>query len=301
MDSHEMEPATFREDQKKGYLYQDFRYFHLREQKSSEFSSHYHDFYKIVVFLSGSVTYTIEGKSYFLKPGDILLVNRYDLHRLSVDGSEPYERIILWLRLDFIQNYRNRGCDLASCFGSAREKRFHLLRLKKDIRDSLFMLLTGLEKALEEPSGSYGAHLLTESLLIQFLIQLNRIYLGNTYIKDRQALHSDKRIEAIIRYINSHLSDSLTADLLASRFYFSKSYLMRKFKSETGYSLHQYILQKRLFMAADLIRGGCPSTQAAAESGFGDYSVFLKAFKKLFQCLPSNYLSQTEDITSSIK
>lgn len=289
MNLQDYEPPTFREDKKKGYLYQDFRYFHLKDQIMQDYPSHCHDFYKIVGFLSGNVTYMVEGKAYFLKPGDILLINRYDLHRPVIDSRIPYERIILWLRLDFIRRYQKEGCSLGACFGSSTEKRYPLIRLEPPLKDQLLTLLLHLEDALNSREDAFGYTLMSQTLLIQFLIQLNRIYLGNSFIRDSSILKADKRIEEIIRYINIHISNDLSAQRLSQQFYISRSYLMKKFKEETGYSLHQYIIQKRLFLAADLIRDGSPSTKAAIEAGFSDYSVFLKAFKKLFHCLPSKY------------
>ena len=61
--------------EKTGYLEQDFRLFHIKDQTKREFSYHYHDFHKVIIFLSGKAAYHIEGKSYYLKPWDILLVN----------------------------------------------------------------------------------------------------------------------------------------------------------------------------------------------------------------------------------
>ncbi|MBQ4611051.1 MAG: helix-turn-helix transcriptional regulator, partial [Clostridia bacterium] len=49
---------------------------------------------------------------------------------------------------------------------------------------------------------------------------------------------------------------------------------------------HRYIQQKRLMLAADLIKEGTPVAEAAAKCGYGDYSAFLRAFKKLFGVNP---------------
>ena len=49
---------------------------------------------------------------------------------------------------------------------------------------------------------------------------------------------------------------------------------MRKFKQETGYTLHNYIVNKRLLMARTLISNGMPVTKAAQESGFADTALF---------------------------
>ena len=78
---------------KKGYLNSEFRLFHLTDRETKEVEYHYHDFNKITIFIKGKVNYMIEGKSYDLKPYDIVLVNHNDIHRLEVDNSVLYERI----------------------------------------------------------------------------------------------------------------------------------------------------------------------------------------------------------------
>lgn len=65
---------------------------------------------------------------------------------------------------------------------------------------------------------------------------------------------------------------------------------MRKFKQETGYTLHNYIVNKRLLMARTLISNGMPVTKAAQESGFAEYSTFSRAYRKQFKNNPSEEL-----------
>ena len=60
--------------EKKGYLNSEFRLFHLTDQETKEVDYHYHDFDKITIFIRGKVNYMIEGRSYDLKPYDIVLV-----------------------------------------------------------------------------------------------------------------------------------------------------------------------------------------------------------------------------------
>ncbi len=49
--------------EKTGYLKETFRLFHLKDSLAGEMNLHYHDFYKLIVFYQGNVTYMIEGKS----------------------------------------------------------------------------------------------------------------------------------------------------------------------------------------------------------------------------------------------
>lgn len=55
---------------------------------------------------------------------------------------------------------------------------------------------------------------------------------------------------------------------------------MHKFKSQTGYTLHKYIQQKRLAFSKSLIIKGHKITEIYLKCGFGDYSSFIRAFKK---------------------
>ena len=70
--------------QKTGYLNSDFRIFYLSSAEARDFQSHYHDFHKLLLFVSGSVSYYIEGETYQLQPYDIVLV-RLELVRFAFD------------------------------------------------------------------------------------------------------------------------------------------------------------------------------------------------------------------------
>ena len=69
------------EYKKVGYLTTSFKMFHLKDTSRREFHYHYHDFHKILILLGGDVTYCIEGRTYQLAPGDIVLVNAGEVHK----------------------------------------------------------------------------------------------------------------------------------------------------------------------------------------------------------------------------
>ena len=231
----------FYQTEKTGYLNEQFRLFHLKDQTRKEFSYHYHDFHKVVIFISGKAAYHIEGKAYQLKPWDILLVNRHAIHRPN----------------------------------SA---------LQEKMKDILFELENSAK------SDEYGREILTQSLFLQFMVYLNRIFLEKQYIFDKKSYTFDSQIASILQYINHNLKEDLSVETLSARYYVSKYHLMRKFKQETGYTLHNYIVNKRLLMARTLISNGMPVTKAAQESGFAEYSTFSRAYRKQFKTHPSEEL-----------
>ena len=269
----------FYQSEKKGYLNEEFRLFHIKDQTGQEFSYHYHDFHKVVIFLSGKVTYHIEGKAYHLKPWDILLVSRHAIHKSEIDASVPYERFILWIKND-IPNKQ-----LLQCFQKASDRSYNLVRLNSSLQENLKDVLFELEASAR--SEAFGKDILTQALFQEFKVYLNRIFLEKQYIFDKKSYSYDSQIANILKYINHHLGEDLSVDALASRHYISKYHLMRKFKEETGYTLHNYVINKRLLQARTLISEGTPILKAAHESGFAEYSTFSRAYRKQFGKAPS--------------
>ena len=273
----------FSQTEKTGYLNEDFRLFHIKDQTKKEFAYHYHDFHKVVIFISGKVVYHIEGKAYQLRPWDILLVNRHAIHRPEIDPSVPYERFILWIQNDILWQ------ELLKCFQKANDRNYNLVRLNSALQEKMKDILFELETSTK--SDGYGKEILTQSLFLQFMVYLNRIFLEKQYIFDKKSYTFDSQIANILQYINHNLKEDLSVETLAAKYYISKYHLMRKFKEETGYTLHNYIVNKRLLMARTLISEGMPVLKAAQESGFAEYSTFSRAYRRQFKTSPSEKVS----------
>jgi AraC-like DNA-binding protein len=92
----------------------------------------------------------------------------------------------------------------------------------------------------------------------------------------------------IANYINKHLFDELSLDILSNKFYISSSQLSRQFKQATGSPLWEYIVNKRLVAVQSLIRNGQPITTAYAECGFKDYSSFYRLYIRKFGKSPKH-------------
>lgn len=272
---------------KKGYLHEDFLLFNLKDQKKIEFELHYHDFNKIIIFISGDVTYIIEGKSYKLKPWDILLVGKNDLHLPVVSSDIPYERMVLWLNPLFLEEHNKDNCDLLSCFQLASKRKLNLIRLDTKQIHLLKQNLTHLEQEVQNEA--FGSAILKNALFIQLMVQINRLFLGMDATRSMDDIQYDPRIEDILSFINTNLDKNLSIDMISKTFYLNRYYLMHLFKRETGYTLYGYIQKKRLIKASDLIKNGMQAGEVCTLCGFGDYSSFVRAFKKEFQLSPKQY------------
>ena len=264
----------------RGYLHEDFRLFHLRGAMEESVDWHYHTFHKIIEFLGGESGYGVEGKQYLLQPGDLVLVPQGCIHRPEAEPNAPYERRILYLSPEFLR--RAVGCcDLAPCFDRAREE-FRFVVHPADGTGGA--QLAALEHA--EREDAFGRELLAQSLLFQFLIGLNRAMADDLLQYAKPAAY-DRKIEAILRYLSEHLTEPVSIDDLAARFFVSKYHMMRQFRAQTGYTIHGYLTGKRLMFARAMIAAGTPVLQASEESGFGDYSAFLRAYRKQFGAAPN--------------
>lgn len=271
---------------KRGYLHKNFALFHLKDKKKLPLEYHFHDFSKIIVFLSGQVTYMIEGKKYQLKPHDILLVNNHEIHQPLIDSTVTYERIIIWFQPSFAAAPA-AGADLLTCFQLAAKNHNNRLRLAPDQFVELNNLFLQLETA--DRSSEFGSQALKNSLFIQIMVHLNRRYLKQQTDGKTADILYDETIDQLLKYINAHLAEDLTIDYLAAFCHLNKYYLMRKFKNQTGYTLHGYIRQKRLITAGLLLKQGKSVTQACLECGFNDYSNFIRSFKELYGLSPKQH------------
>ena len=265
--------------EKKGYLNSEFKLFHLTDQESHEIEYHYHDFDKITIFIKGTVNYMVEGKSYELKPYDIVLVKHNDIHRLSVDASTVYERIIVYISPGFMNAYKTDSYDLSFCFQRAVKEHSNVLRIPSLEKSSLFKAILRLEKSFLDDG--YAAELYRQVLFLEFMIHLNRAAAKN-HLEFIDTDNCNAKIVQILQYINEHLDGNLAIDALARHFYISKYHMMRQFKQETGYTIGNYITQKRLLLAKELILSGVPGTQACFDCGYHDYSTFSRAYRGLF-------------------
>lgn len=248
---------------------------------------HQHPFYEIFFFLSGDVDYIIEGRTYRLRPGDILLTSSSDIHKPDIRSSKVYERVVIWLADDFFDSLKHfHGEDFTTCFKDAAKKNYRLTRPDSQSISYLKYLCKQMSRA--KTSNELGNFALSSAYLIEFLVELIRSYYESPHSIKEDVTENDK-INEILHYINNHLSENLSLDLLANEFFISKYYLSKQFKLFTGLSIYQYIMKKRLIVARNSLRSGASVMDACMQCGFNDYSNFLKAFKREFGKNPSDY------------
>jgi AraC-like DNA-binding protein len=88
-------------------------------------------------------------------------------------------------------------------------------------------------------------------------------------------------VKQIIDYINANLQKPLTMQDIVSEFHYSRSYISMEFKKHMQISIMQYIRYKKIIAVHELVLNGAKKQETAELYGFGTYSTFYRAYKKL--------------------
>ena len=110
-----------------------------------------------------------------------------------------------------------------------------------------------------------------------------------SYIIHKEYIKPSKRrlTDRIEKYIDEHLSESLTVSVLCSEFNISRTRLYELIGKQISGGIASYIRQKRLNVAAKLVLETKMSfTDIAYSVGFNDYNYFLRVFKTTFNISP---------------
>ena len=279
---------------KRGYLLENFRLFHLRSESGEKVDFHYHEFCKLLFLVSGQGSYFVDGKRYLLSAGDLVLIGSRSVHKPELAEGSTYERIIIYISPDYLQQMSTQDCDLLSLFSGSHG---HVLRLKEQRRKAVFSLVSKLERDLSQEA--FGRTILSQADLLHLLVELGRSMEDSATNLPRPSVPENRRVVEIMEYLDRNLAEEIDMDALAERFFISKYYMMRLFQKETGTTIYGYLTQKRLLKARELISSGMRAMESCYACGFHSYSSFTRAYGKYFGTTPTGrtdaHLVRAED------
>ena len=267
--------------ERRGYLQEDFRLFHLKDDRGTKVNYHYHDFCKVVLLLSGSGHYTVQGRRYLLLPGDIVLVGSRCVHRPEFEPGFLYERVILYISPEILERGSTERYSLGDVFSGERG---HVLRPVEDALRRIQSLARQMEEEMSDTRSESA--ILARCTLLRLLVEIERAMRSETELPPPLAPRDGKILE-IVRYLEENFAEDIPIDELAKRFYISKYHMMRRFREDVGTSIHSFLSDKRLFAARELIQSGVSATDACYRCGFRSYSAFSRAYGKRFDATPT--------------
>lgn len=253
---------------------------------NEHFFLHTHTSYEIYLFLEGDSRYVVEGKSYTLSPGDIIVIRKHEMHRVYHNSSAKYRRITINAEPEFFEMFRCR-------------------EYERQFTDNSFDGANKISSATVHSSGIYDAVMRMKKYTNDFkntdtpiaISSLTEIlYLISRLKSFSKADRVNRRLDEILSFVNENYTQDISLEQIEELFFFSKYHICRLFKKETGLTFRQYINKKRFSLVHDLLSGGTSIGEAAAAAGFGSYPAFYRAYVKEYGTSPKNSIKSTDSL-----
>lgn len=244
---------------------------------------HYHDFYEVQFYFSDAGTMMFENKSHQLHEGDVVFINMFTPHTMSHSPNIQYERFCLSMDPSLLLTASSSDTNLLNLF-SNENTNYPVAHLNKtDLKKVLSFL-----HEYEQCELTYGKDIFQRALIYRILAELYNLFFDGTNLNSSRSRYIPV-ITTLIRFINEHLSEELSLDLLATQVNFSTYHVCRIFKQFTCLTLSEYIVSKRIEMAKFLLRGNDTISEICQKVGFNNYSYFYKVFKQYTSYAPNEY------------
>ncbi|MCL2254263.1 MAG: AraC family transcriptional regulator [Lachnospiraceae bacterium] len=260
---------------------------HLRMYKNNEtefYPSHWHAPLEIVMPLENSYPVMCNNKQYEIKEGELLLITPGALHNM---GGTPGMRLIFQADFTILHGIK----ELAATLTLISPALHITAENASEIHSSAQKLILGIADEY------FNDLLLSEAAIYAKLIELfvliarhysqSSLPTNNSGSKQREYI---ERFLLVCNYINEHFSEDLTLDEIADLSGFSKYHFSRLFKQFTNTSFYKYLNRKRIENAVNLLMdSGLSITDVALRCGFSSLSAFIRMFKIIRGCTPSEF------------
>ena len=257
---------------------------------------HWHNDLEISLPREGEAVYQVYQKSYRVRPGEVLLLNRNVPHSCSSPGNERALYSTIIVRPDFL--YGDFGSDVErKCFRPFLQNSavpcMHLTKSDENIKEIL-QKLNQIEEAFDQKLFCY--ELKIKGLLCEvfsIILYDHRQELEKFVPANPQEL---ERLEIMLNYLNSHFTEVISLQELADQIHLSREVSCRLFKKMTGKTITAYLEEYRVNKSFSLVQSGQYSMIQIAEMvGFSNPSRFASAFRKNFGCNPKTYNKTRKD------
>ncbi len=229
------------------------------------FRLHSHNMHEIYYFVQGCADFTVEGTTYHLEKGMLLLSSSGQVHHLTInDRSVPYERIVLMFGIGKSSAYT----DTLSGFSDGQSRIFKLSEREQVWFEESCLAIENSNLSEKQLEGAI------ESLTNITLTKLSTL----SEITHHDEQQNNETVNQIVRYINRNLTSQLSLDMIGKELFRDKAHLNRIFKGVMGCGIWEYVIQKRVFNARQQLYLTKSVSAAFAASGFRDYSVFYRNY-----------------------
>lgn len=271
-------------------VYKEIKSFLLFDNTDNEaYPDHWHTPLEIIMPLENPYRISCKDSDYLLQEGDLLIINSGVIHSMP---AMPGERLIFQADFSLLHNI----ADIESTLSNIPSALLVTPESAPAIHEQLKNLM--LDICREYFSDSILISASIYSKLIEMLVLIGRECTVNTAAFDvtrtKQKEYTEKFI-AVCKYIHEHCTEDLSLDDAAALAGFSKYHFTRLFKQFTGVSFYKYLNRKRIEHAEMLLVDPEISiTEVALQSGFSSLSAFIRMFKLIKDCTPTEFRNMYE-------
>ena len=257
---------------------------------------HMHHFYEFYLFLRGKVQMLIEDEAFDAHPMDLFIFPPGVLHRaLILEPSPAYERAYFYVTRKALSEMYDEHFPMLRILDGAMVRGDYSYHADDE---SAAQFLRLVDECLREEGNQDPSSRAMNRCRVNML---SLIACRIVQHKDVLIPRPPDRISDVIRYINDHILEPLSLDVLSDRFFISKYTLLHDFKSYANISVHQYILYKRIQLAQQLMQSGVSPGDAAKQSGFNDYAGFYRAFVRQNIITPQAYYTGVRHTGNAVR
>ena len=272
----------------------EFQFKHARSEDAEVVPFHHHFAYELFYFLSGDVNYSVEHQTYRLQPYDLVILNTNELHAAQPISSKPYERIVIHFTPRYLRGFESLAYNILGFLRASRLGVGNYVSGAEGNTAEFYDIVQRIEEYVADPRPE--SSVMIRTLFVQTLVCVNRYFEERRGTSFRSSMDTedrqyDDKIARILGYLEDNLTGDLSLSFLEKEFGVSRHYMCRLFKRNTGYTIHEYITNKRIMHAVEMLNEGATALEACDTAGFGDYSNFYKAFQRVTGLTPHQFSS----------
>ncbi|MFZ3387671.1 MULTISPECIES: AraC family transcriptional regulator [Buttiauxella] len=249
-------------------------------------SARYYHWHQCVEFLYISKGYgivVVDNQHYTARPGRLFIFPPFRLHKVHVDADDKnqYHRTTMHIEhssvISTLHGFPRQQAQFSALAASNVPAQIYDLSEQADYMEVILEQFDKLDPT-EHSTASDVAFMVMQ--IMSFLPAQPQLF-----IPQQQTVAS-----RIMQWVESNYSEKFSLDELAQSIGLSRSYTSRIFRQQTGGSIHEYLLTRRIKKSCDLLRTSPLSIEAIAqEVGFIEVTYFITCFKKMMAQTPLQY------------
>lgn len=251
-------------------------------------TAHFHPFTEIFFITNGSGNFHLDDKIVNVTKGDLVIINPNCLHtEKSNTSKEPLEYIVLGIE-NFI--FAQHGTSSLLCNTEVTQELYTILHY--DRISVLLQFFDPLINEIENKPQNY--EVVCKSIITLLIIFLSRGSSQGLDVNNTSKEPLNIECMKIKNYLDSHYSDNITLEKLASICHVNKFHLVHSFTKQVGVSPINYVINKRIDEAKTLLKTTNYSIRDISSIvGFSNSSYFSQMFKKITGFSPKTYKTKS--------